>query len=85
MKFILPLALFLVGCAIPTIKTNKPKKLNYTERMQIKIQSCISRLNNEGFDQQLIYPICKDIYERKTRIKRFKRRGRLETPRRTNI
>lgn len=73
MKFLI-LALFITGCAIPRHKPTKNRKkivnknrLTNKQKKQRQVEFCVVRLLNEGFEQELIYPICKDIYGSKTR------------------
>jgi len=56
MKF-LPMLLLLVSCATPT--------KNFRDRNNKAIEDCVIRLVNEGLSEEITYPICKDIYEKK--------------------
>lgn len=57
MKYLI--ILLFVSCALV------PEKPNYNERIRKEKEDCVIRLVNEGVSEELAYPICKDIYEKK--------------------
>ena len=58
MKFVLIL-MFLVGCSTPTVKKT------FDEKRIENVEKCVLKMLENGFHEQLIYPMCKDIYSRR--------------------
>lgn len=57
--------LALVGCSTPRVRSPQPTakpEINYNEKRGLNIENCMHRLLQKGVHQQLIYPICGQIY-----------------------
>lgn len=74
MKYLLFVVL-LGGCALPKPRPGKTIYQNYEEKRKESTERCVIRLLNQGIDQQLVYPICKDIHDKKPLIHEIQSNG----------
>lgn len=64
-SYLLISLMFLAGCA--SLET-ADRDLTYPEKIQVKKKACVKELFKEGIHERLVYPICKDIYQRRVLI-----------------